>query len=209
MVFFQRIRTVSTSSASCTSHDSSCHMRESCCGLHPLPPFFISCHPSPLYQTLEKLVHRIISTPTLRRSATLGPAFAISGSSFPTQKPAFGLVPSPANLINLVALPSLDTDSFLYSVAAVCSDGWACRKHLCFSPETCIPQRRPSLLKGYPRPHSHWLLLRLNAPCGAVLPKITAPHGFLRPCSLWSGPCRTVSCTHQPPRGGGRAALLG
>lgn len=76
------------------------------------------------------------------------PAFAISGSPLPTQKPAFGLLPSPANLIKpVVALPSLDTDSFVYSVAAVCSDGWACRKHLCFSPEPCIPQRRLSLLR--------------------------------------------------------------
>lgn len=66
-----------------------------------LPLSFTSCHTplTPLYLTLEKLVHRTISTPTLGRSAMLGPAFAILGSPLPTQKPAFRLVPSSANLI--------------------------------------------------------------------------------------------------------------
>lgn len=59
--------------------------------------------------------------------------------------------------------------------------------------------------EGYPRALSHWPLLRLNAPWGAVLPKTTVPPGFLRPFSFWSGPFRTDSCPHQLLR----AALLG
>lgn len=45
------------------------------------------------------------------------------------------------------ALPSLDTDSFLYSGTAVCSDGWACRERLCFSPEIHSHEGRLSLLR--------------------------------------------------------------
>lgn len=107
------------------------------------------------------------------------------GSPLPTQKPAFQLVPSSANLMQPrgVIVPGLPSPghrlyAFCTPVNAVSPDDWACPKHLCFSLDICYRQWRLSLYREeYSRPHSRWLLLRLNAPRGAVLPKTTISRG--------------------------------
>lgn len=153
-------------------------MRESCPGLHPPPPFFYFLSPLPaLSNPSESGSQNNFNTYSQVSHARASFCYFRLTTSYPETClwacPFFFESNQPSG-----AFPSLDTDPFLYSVIAVCSDGWACRKQLGFSLENHSHQRRLSLLRRVSQTSQPWPLLRLNAPCVEFCPRLQFPKVF-------------------------------